>query len=203
MIDKFKDTFKEEAYELLNKLEDCLLVVEENPDNRDEVSALFRTMHTIKGSAAMFGFQHISDFTHEVESILELVREGKIKIGPELIDLTLKARDHIRNMLDQEDLEGEFELDYQDLSTVEGMMAYAGSETVNGQRIPALQVMKYDSSKNAYVKIRDSRPEAYNEETGELHVPVYLQLQTNYGSSRPAIKGADVRELLSLARDGA
>ncbi|MFP4382971.1 MAG: chemotaxis protein CheA [Spirochaetia bacterium] len=103
MIDKFKDTFKEEAYELLNKLEDCLLVVEENPDNRDEVSALFRTMHTIKGSAAMFGFQHISDFTHEVESILELVREGKIKIGPELIDLTLKARDHIRNMLDQED----------------------------------------------------------------------------------------------------
>lgn len=103
MIDKFKDTFKEEAYELLNKLEDSLLVVEENPDNREDVQALFRTMHTIKGSAAMFGFQHISDFTHEVESILEMVREGKIKIGPQLIDLTLKARDHIRSLLDEDD----------------------------------------------------------------------------------------------------
>ncbi len=123
--------------------------------------------------------------------------------GKQGCDMCARLKEEVRHMLDQEDLEGEFELDYQDLSTVEGMMAYAGSETVNGQRIPALQVMKYDSSKNAYVKIRDSRPEAYNEETGELHVPVYLQLQTNYGSSRPAIKGADVRELLSLARDGA
>ena len=91
MIDKFRDTFRDEAYELLNKLEDSLLIVEENPDNREEVLSLFRTMHTIKGSAAMFGFQHISDFTHEIETILDYVREGKIKAGPELINLTLKS----------------------------------------------------------------------------------------------------------------
>ena len=103
MIDKFRDTFRDEAYELLNKLEDSLLIVEENPDNREEVLSLFRTMHTIKGSAAMFGFQHISDFTHEIETILDYVREGKIKAGPELINLTLKSRDHIRNMLEEAD----------------------------------------------------------------------------------------------------
>lgn len=123
--------------------------------------------------------------------------------GKQGCDMCALLRDEVSLMLDQEDIEGEFELDYQDLSTVEGMMAYARSETVNGQRIPALQVMKYDHGTSAYVKIRDSRTEKYNEETGELHVPVYLQLQTDYSSSRPAIEGAEVLELLSLARESA
>ncbi len=101
MIDKFKDTFKEEAFELLNNLENSLLELEDNPENKEEVSAVFRTMHTIKGSAAMFGFQHISEFTHDIENILDLVREGKVAASQELIDLTLAARDHIRLLLNE------------------------------------------------------------------------------------------------------
>ena len=123
--------------------------------------------------------------------------------GKQGCDMCARLRDQVSLMLDEENLEGEFDLDYQDLSTTEGMMAYARSETVNGQRIPALQVMKYDNSRNAYIKIRDSRPETYNEETGQLYVPVYLQLQTDYSSSSPAIEKAEVRELLSLARESA
>jgi two-component system chemotaxis sensor kinase CheA len=101
MIDKFKDTFKEEAFELLNNLENSLLELEDNPHNQEEVSSVFRTMHTIKGSAAMFGFQHISEFTHDIENILDLVREGKVTASKELIDLTLAARDHIRLLLNE------------------------------------------------------------------------------------------------------
>ena len=103
MSDRFRDSFKEEAYELLNELEGDLLELEENPDSVEQVSSIFRSMHTIKGSAAMFGFQHISEFAHDIENRLDEVREGNLRVSQELIDLILKARDHIRLLLEEDD----------------------------------------------------------------------------------------------------
>jgi two-component system chemotaxis sensor kinase CheA len=103
MIDRFKDNFREEAFELLASLEQSLLRLEEVPDDKDEISAVFRAVHTIKGSAAMFGFQHISEFTHELENILDGVRAGKISVSQELIDITLQARDHVKELLAHSD----------------------------------------------------------------------------------------------------
>lgn len=103
MLDGFQDSFREEAYELLNNLEQSLLELEERPEDMDVISAVFRSMHTIKGSASMFGFDAISQFTHHVESMLDDVRNGRIPVSRELIDLTLEARDHIRHMLEEPD----------------------------------------------------------------------------------------------------
>ena len=100
MIDKFKETFREEAVELLNNLENSLLELETDPTNKEEIASVFRTMHTIKGSSAMFGFQHISGFTHRIENLMEYLREGKIRATKEFINLTLDARDHIRVLLE-------------------------------------------------------------------------------------------------------
>ena len=102
-MDEFKENFREEAYDLLNSLEHSLLELESDPANQEEISALFRCMHTIKGSAAMFGFQDISDFAHEIETVLELVRDGSLQMDEHLISITLSVRDHIRSLLDAED----------------------------------------------------------------------------------------------------
>jgi two-component system chemotaxis sensor kinase CheA len=99
MIEKFKEAFREEATELLNNLEHTLLELEANPTDTDTISAVFRTMHTIKGSSSMFGFDEISRFTHEVESIMDLLREGAFIADRKLIDLTLRARDLVSSML--------------------------------------------------------------------------------------------------------
>lgn len=99
-IDKHKETFREEAYELLGELETSLLELEESPDNRELVGRVFRAMHTIKGSGAMFGFDDIAGFTHEIETVFDLVRNEKMPVTKELIRLTLSARDQIREMLD-------------------------------------------------------------------------------------------------------
>jgi len=100
MIDKFVETFREESYELLGELENQLLLLEKKPEDKEIISAVFRLMHTIKGSAAMFGFDQISSLAHQVESVLDLMREGRIKINRKLIDGTLKARDLLIKMLD-------------------------------------------------------------------------------------------------------
>jgi len=105
--DIHKNAFREEAYELLSELETSLLELENTPDDLDIIGRVFRALHTIKGSGAMFGFDDISSFTHEVETVFDLVRNGEMEASKELIDLTLSARDHIKNMLDDPDTASE------------------------------------------------------------------------------------------------
>jgi two-component system chemotaxis sensor kinase CheA len=103
MKDQFRETFKEEAHELLTELESSLLELEETPNDMDIVGRVFRAMHTIKGSGAMFGFDDIASFTHEVETVFDMVRNGLITVSPELIGHTLAARDRIKALLDAAD----------------------------------------------------------------------------------------------------
>ncbi len=100
MLEQISSVFLEEANELLDNLEEQLLTLEENPGDMETIGAVFRAMHTIKGSSAMFGFNAISEFTHEAESAMDQVRNGIVPVTNELIDLMLKSRDHIRFMLD-------------------------------------------------------------------------------------------------------
>jgi len=100
MIEEHIATYREEAGELLAELETSLLDLEETPDDQDLINRVFRAMHTIKGSGAMFGFDAIAAFTHEVETVFDLVRNGKMVVTKELLDLTLKSRDHISILLE-------------------------------------------------------------------------------------------------------
>ncbi|GBE02726.1 chemotaxis protein CheA [bacterium BMS3Abin08] len=102
-MDKHREAFRDEAYELLAELETSLLELEDAPEDIEIIGRVFRAMHTIKGSGAMFGFDDIAAFTHEIETVFDLVRNGEISVTKELIDLTLSARDHIRTMLDASD----------------------------------------------------------------------------------------------------
>jgi two-component system, chemotaxis family, sensor kinase CheA len=105
-LDAGRAVFLEEAAEILEQLEESLLELEEEPDNIELVSSVFRALHTIKGSGAMFGFDRVSSFTHEVETVFDQVRSGGMGASKELIDLTLKSRDIIRAML-QSEIDGE------------------------------------------------------------------------------------------------
>ena len=100
MIEQHIAAYREEAGELLAELETSLLDLEETPDDKDLIARVFRAMHTIKGSGAMFGFDDIAAFTHEVETVFDMVRNGKMVVTKELLDLTLKSRDHISALLD-------------------------------------------------------------------------------------------------------
>lgn len=97
--DRHKEAFVEESKELLFELESALLELEERPGDTDLVGRVFRALHTIKGSGAMFGFDNVSEFVHDVENLLDFVRDGKVPVTKELIDLVLAAKDRIREML--------------------------------------------------------------------------------------------------------
>jgi two-component system chemotaxis sensor kinase CheA len=97
--DKHVQTYLEEARELLAELEESVLELEGDMSNMELVNRIFRAMHTIKGSGAMFGFDAVADFTHHVETALDHVRNGAIPVTRELTGLILTARDQIASMI--------------------------------------------------------------------------------------------------------
>ena len=101
-MDIHAKAYKEEAYEILAELESLLLELAENHDDPELIDRVFGSFHTIKGSGSMFGFDAIAEFTHEVETALDHVRDGTMSVTQELVSLTLEARDKILELLDQE-----------------------------------------------------------------------------------------------------
>ncbi|MGA2649795.1 MAG: chemotaxis protein CheA [Terracidiphilus sp.] len=99
--EQFKQSFREEAREILVELEAALLELNENTADLEIVGRIFRGLHTIKGSGAMFGFDQLAAFTHNLETAFDEVRNGRLPVGAELIDLTLSALDQIRALLEE------------------------------------------------------------------------------------------------------
>jgi two-component system chemotaxis sensor kinase CheA len=91
--------FISEAREQIEQLEQLLLQLEDNPDDRDLLDALFRCAHTVKGSAGIFGLDKVVAFTHHVETLLDRLREGHLSLNPEISTLLLQSNDQIGKLV--------------------------------------------------------------------------------------------------------
>ncbi|RVU06849.1 chemotaxis protein CheA [Novosphingobium umbonatum] len=92
--------FRVEAGDLLEGLEQALLDLSHQLDNRGLIDAVFRGLHTLKGSGAMFGFDALATFTHHCESAFDRVRKGLTPATPELVSVILSAMDHMRALVE-------------------------------------------------------------------------------------------------------
>lgn len=97
-----QELFIIEATELIEELEASLLELENSPDNMELIQRIFRCMHTIKGNGSMFGFEVISNFTHNIETVYDLIRNGELKVDKNIINLTLSACDQIKRMMEED-----------------------------------------------------------------------------------------------------
>lgn len=94
------DTFVAESRDLLHEMEQALLALEHSADQDGAVTAAFRAMHTIKGSAGVFGFDAIVEFAHAMEEVIEQVRAGRIPVDDVLVALLLSCGDHVGGLID-------------------------------------------------------------------------------------------------------
>lgn len=102
-MDSNQKRFVEDALDLLNELDEGLLQLEANPQASAPLEQVFRTMHTIKGGANMFGFENIGELAHHLETLYDLVRQGKMQVTDGLISITLHAFDKVRDLLKEKD----------------------------------------------------------------------------------------------------
>ncbi len=92
--------FRVEAGDLLDQIEQALLDLSNQLDDRGLIDAVFRGLHTLKGSGAMFGFDALAMFTHHCETAFDRVRKGLFPATAELVHVILSAMDHMRALVD-------------------------------------------------------------------------------------------------------
>ncbi len=92
--------FRVEAGELLEQIESGLLDLLHDLADKELIDGVFRGLHTLKGSGAMFGFDALATFTHHCETAFDRVRKGEVKATNALVSAVLDARDHMRALVD-------------------------------------------------------------------------------------------------------
>lgn len=94
------EDFLVEAGEILEQLSEQLVDLEQRPDDSDLLNAIFRGFHTVKGGAGFLQLDPMVDCCHNAENLFDMLRNGEIKVSPELMDVVLQALDTVNVMFD-------------------------------------------------------------------------------------------------------
>lgn len=98
-FNEYLEIFLEESKEHLQSINDELLKLESEPENTSIVNEIFRSAHTLKGMAGSMGFEDLASLTHQMENVLDLLRNGKININSDIMDIIFKCVDLIEKMV--------------------------------------------------------------------------------------------------------
>lgn len=98
-VNQYLEMFIEESKEHLQACSEHLLELEKNPDDLTIVNEIFRSAHTLKGMSATMGFEDLADLTHKMENVLDAIRNDKIKVTPEILDVVFESVDHLEEMV--------------------------------------------------------------------------------------------------------
>lgn len=99
-MNQYLSMFIDESREHLQAMNDNMLKLEASPDDVSIVQAIFRSAHTLKGMAATMGFEDIASLTHEMENVLDLVRNGKLQMNAHMFDTVFKSIDALETMVE-------------------------------------------------------------------------------------------------------
>lgn len=141
-----QEIFRQEAEALMEALQEGLLVLKDTPDDLEVVAGVFRALHTIKGTGAMFGFSRLASFVHNFEAAFEAVRSGNAVVTPELINVALTAYDLIADLLEggDPDPSRDAELTAALSAATSGEAPAAASAAPVAAAAPAAEVKEWD-----------------------------------------------------------
>jgi two-component system, chemotaxis family, sensor kinase CheA len=98
-LSQYLEVFIEESKENLQTCNEQLLELEKNPENLAIVNEIFRSAHTLKGMSATMGYEDLANLTHKMENVLDAIRNEKIKVTPEILDIVFKSVDDLEAMV--------------------------------------------------------------------------------------------------------
>ena len=132
--------FLVESYENLDRLDRDLVGLEKNPQDKDALAGVFRTIHTIKGTCGFLGFNKLEKVAHVGENLLTLLRDGKLTLNPEITTALLGMVDAVRQVLKVIESTGnDGEADYPELRETLTRLQTSGPSATESSAVPRPQ----------------------------------------------------------------
>src|SRR5512139_3881723 len=139
-LSQFYQVFFEEAGENLDRMEKLLLDFDVEQADDEEMNAIFRCAHSIKGGAATFGFKDVAELTHQMETLLDKLRRHELAPTPAMVDVLLAAGDALRAQLARHQTGSGDELDTTELLFNIRAMSDGGAPVVAAPAVSAAPV---------------------------------------------------------------
>lgn len=98
-LSQYLEIFIDETKEHLQTLNDQVLIMEQDPENVDTVNEIFRAAHSLKGMAGTMGFKRMQRLTHDLENVFSEIRNGKMSVTPDIVDIVFKCLDALEGYL--------------------------------------------------------------------------------------------------------
>ena len=99
-VSQYLEIFLDEAREHLQNLNTRIMELESDPENMDTINEIFRAAHSLKGMAGTMGYSRMQNLTHDMENVFSEVRNGNLKVVPEMVDLLFKCLDALEEYTD-------------------------------------------------------------------------------------------------------
>ncbi|WP_274309472.1 chemotaxis protein CheA [Solibacillus daqui] len=151
-VNQYLEMFIEESKEHLQACSEHLLELEKNPEDLAIVGEIFRSAHTLKGMSATMGFEDLADLTHKMENVLDAIRNEKIKVTPEILDVVFESVDHLEEMVYDIADGGNGKRNVQE--TVEKLKSIESGEPVAAAKAPTAPVAETPITSNANLKLK-------------------------------------------------
>src|SRR5690606_34617303 len=110
-VDQYLDMFLNESYEHLETLNQLLLQLEQNPEEINVVHEMFRAAHTLKGMAATMGFERMAELTHQMENVMDLLRNRQLPVTTPILDTLFACATALENMVQSIEAGGSDDVD--------------------------------------------------------------------------------------------
>jgi len=152
---QFQKTYFEECAELLAETEERLLALSGDGDETEDLHALFRAVHSIKGGAGAFGFDQLVAYAHTFETLLDAMRDGKVAVSRDVASVLLRAKDVLAHLVGAAQAGQELAADYgQDVSAEMRALTPGGDSDDAG---PAAETPASDAAPHEAAEARPRR----------------------------------------------
>ena len=157
-VSQYLEIFIDETKEHLQSLNEQLLILEKEPDNTETINEIFRAAHSLKGMAGTMGYKRMQRLTHDMENVFSEIRNGKMKVSANLVDILFKGLDalesylaNIQNTADEGSEDNEDIINQLNQTLNEGIGS-AGTETAAAPAVAATEAVKEEANDKEHYK---------------------------------------------------
>ncbi len=161
-LEEYKKLFYVEAREILEKSNSLVLQAEADPENIELLNSLFRGIHSIKGTAGSLELFQITEFAHHFESLLSQIRDKKISLTSEIVDLILNSLDYLESLVQMSESKLDYKLDEEKIKAIQKVL-----DSISKKNLPVesstqvSQKFKDFLSKEITLELKENLKEGY------------------------------------------